>query len=81
VACLSWESNDVIIGQSSYTTISDCAAQSNSQGGFIWVETAADQLSSSFDLTTAQSLITLTLVAFAFAYSFRMLRDMILNRR
>lgn len=34
-----------------------------------------------FTVADAQTLVTLTLVAFAVAYAFRMLRDMILNRR
>jgi len=61
----------------SVTDFSTCAANLE----YYWIDTASDSAAGSFDIETAQTLIGLTLGAFALAYAFRMLRDMLLNRR
>lgn len=70
-------SGSTLVEVSGVTDFSTCADTLT----YYWIDTAADTAAGSFDLGTAQSLITLTLAAFATAYAFRMLRDMILNRR
>jgi hypothetical protein len=81
--CIKVESSYAVVATTAptYDTISGCAEGSNAQGNYIWVDTALDQQTGSFDIATAQTLIGYALVAFAVAYTFRMLRDMILNRR
>lgn len=79
-----------IIGGSVYDftqinpTLSLCAAADSSAtdpASYYWVETASVTETGSFDITSAQTLVALTFGALAMAYTFRILRDMILNRR